>query len=115
MAAYTIKRVFGGSNTRAAVRCALLSNNISRHAALGRLRLEASLRSSLATTAMSEEQLCALHVQMERLMKDLHHSCQWGSGDRWGEYVFQLSVFRYRSRTLSTPTLLAGQKSPSRR
>lgn len=33
-------------------------------------------------------------------MKDLHHSCQWGQGTRWGEYVdslHQLSGYRHRS------------------
>lgn len=36
---------------------------------------------------MSESDLNGLKVNQERLMDDIHYSCQWGKGERWGEYV----------------------------
>ena len=26
-----------------------------------------------------------LRVNQDRLMGDIHHTCQWGKGERWGE------------------------------
>lgn len=37
------------------------------------------------TTELSEAEVSALKVDKERLAKDLHHSCQWGYGIRWGK------------------------------
>ncbi|OJJ49172.1 hypothetical protein ASPZODRAFT_1412057 [Penicilliopsis zonata CBS 506.65] len=37
------------------------------------------------TTDLSEEQVSALRVNKDRLAKDLHYSCQWGAGIRWGD------------------------------
>lgn len=53
------------------------------------------LRKSFSTTIyrnmlsseLSEADVSALRVNKERLARDLHHSCQWGFGIRWGEYV----------------------------
>ncbi|KAH8701686.1 hypothetical protein BGW36DRAFT_394516 [Talaromyces proteolyticus] len=36
------------------------------------------------TTELSEQQVASLSVNGERLARDLHHSCQWGPGIRWG-------------------------------
>lgn len=33
---------------------------------------------------MSEEEVGGLRVQEERLMRDLHETCEWGKGERWG-------------------------------
>lgn len=33
---------------------------------------------------MSEEEVSGLKVQEERLMRDLHDTCEWGKGERWG-------------------------------
>lgn len=41
----------------------------------------------LHTKEMDEDTLASLKVDKDRLMKDLHHTCQWGTGERWGEYV----------------------------
>ncbi|KKA23044.1 Beta-alanine synthase [Rasamsonia emersonii CBS 393.64] len=38
----------------------------------------------MLTTELSEDQVSALRANKERLAKDLHYSCQWGSGIRWG-------------------------------
>lgn len=34
--------------------------------------------------AMSEEELGGIKVQQERLMRDIHETCEWGVGERWG-------------------------------
>lgn len=34
--------------------------------------------------AMSEEELGGVKVQQERLMRDIHETCEWGIGERWG-------------------------------
>lgn len=46
-----------------------------------------SAKWQLHTKEMNEEQLASLKVDQKRLMEDLHHTCQWGTGERWGEYV----------------------------
>lgn len=33
---------------------------------------------------MSEPEVSGLRVQEERLMKDLHETCEWGKGEVWG-------------------------------
>ncbi|KAJ5292467.1 uncharacterized protein N7443_008420 [Penicillium atrosanguineum] len=40
---------------------------------------------AMLTTELSEADVSALRVNKERLAKDLHHSCQWGYGIRWGD------------------------------
>lgn len=40
---------------------------------------------AMFTTELSEAEVSALKVDKERLAKDLHHSCQWGYGIRWGK------------------------------
>lgn len=40
---------------------------------------------AMLTTELSEAEISALKVDKDRLAKDLHHSCQWGNGIRWGE------------------------------
>ncbi|KAH8435036.1 uncharacterized protein LDX57_012665 [Aspergillus melleus] len=39
----------------------------------------------MLSTELSEEQVSALRANKDRLAKDLHHSCQWGFGIRWGD------------------------------
>lgn len=39
---------------------------------------------------MNDELLASLKVNTGRLMEDIHYSCQWGTGERWGEYVHLL-------------------------
>jgi hypothetical protein len=36
------------------------------------------------TTELSDEEVSELRVNQDRLMKNLHHSCQWGTGVKWG-------------------------------
>lgn len=42
---------------------------------------------NMLSSELSEADVSALRVNKERLAKDLHDSCQWGFGIRWGEYV----------------------------
>ena len=39
----------------------------------------------LQTKELDEEALKSLKVNKKRLMDDLHHTCQWGTGKRWGK------------------------------
>lgn len=39
----------------------------------------------MLTTQLSEKEVSELKVNKERLAKDLHDSCLWGYGIRWGE------------------------------
>ena len=36
---------------------------------------------------LTEDLAAGLKVKQDRLMGDIHHTCQWGMGERWGEYV----------------------------
>lgn len=47
----------------------------------------------LHTKEMNEELLAGLKVNQGRLMEDIHHTCQWGSGQRWGEYVVPYCLY----------------------
>jgi hypothetical protein len=42
---------------------------------------------SLRVKEISEQDMNGLTVKQHRLMEDLHHTCQWGTGQRWGKYV----------------------------
>ena len=91
MAIHALRGVFTGRTTQGPVRCWSHRAIVRRKLALnfpghGEFIGNASRR-ALATAAMSDEQLSGLRVNQDRLMKDLHHSCQWGQGIRWGEYV----------------------------
>jgi len=44
-----------------------------------------SRKLAMLSTELSEAEVSALKANKERLVKDLHHSCQWGYGIRWGE------------------------------
>jgi hypothetical protein len=43
----------------------------------------------IRTKEMNDGHLKDLKVNQGRLMEDIHHTCQWGTGERWGEYVHQ--------------------------
>jgi hypothetical protein len=36
---------------------------------------------------MTEQHFKDLKVNQGRLMEDIHHTCKWGTGERWGESV----------------------------
>jgi len=37
------------------------------------------------TTEMSESQFAEVKVNRQRLWRELHETCEWGKGERWGE------------------------------
>ncbi|KAL4977464.1 hypothetical protein BDW66DRAFT_132393 [Aspergillus desertorum] len=43
-----------------------------------------TLGQAMLTTELTEAEVSALRANKERLAQDLHHTCQWGYGMRWG-------------------------------
>lgn len=43
---------------------------------------------------MNDELLRDLKVNAARLMQDLHYTCQWGTGERWGDNDFETGMSR---------------------
>ncbi|KAH0144837.1 amidase, partial [Aureobasidium melanogenum] len=43
---------------------------------------------------MSEEEVGGLKVQEQRLMRDLHETCEWGVGERWGSAPTETGMSR---------------------
>ena len=43
-----------------------------------------SSKANKELSQMSEEEVEGLKVQEERLMRDLHETCEWGKGEVWG-------------------------------
>lgn len=39
----------------------------------------------IKTTELSEKQLVELRIDPIRLWNELHKTCEWGKGERWGE------------------------------
>ncbi|KAF1962754.1 Zn-dependent exopeptidase [Byssothecium circinans] len=48
----------------------------------------------LHTKEMNEAQLSSLKVDEKRLMEDLHYTCQWGTGERWGDAPTETGMSR---------------------
>ncbi|RDW75584.1 hypothetical protein BP5796_06405 [Coleophoma crateriformis] len=46
------------------------------------------------TTDLSEEQLSGVKINRERLWKDIHHTCEWGKGERWGDEPTDVGMHR---------------------
>jgi len=46
------------------------------------LTVKSVFRTAVTTRHVSYS---ALRVKQDRLMVDIHHTCQWGTGQRWGE------------------------------
>ncbi|KAL4778808.1 hypothetical protein BJX76DRAFT_122028 [Aspergillus varians] len=44
-----------------------------------------SLKRAMLSTELTEAQVSALRANKDRLAQDLHHTCQWGYGIRWGD------------------------------
>jgi hypothetical protein len=40
---------------------------------------------NMKTTEMTEQQLAGVKIDRDRLWRDLHETCEWGKGERWGE------------------------------
>lgn len=39
----------------------------------------------IAVSEMSQKDLASLKVTQDRLMNDIHSTCEWGKGEAWGE------------------------------
>lgn len=53
-----------------------------------------STRWQLHTKEMDEELLGSLKVNQSRLMEDIHYTCQWGKGERWGDAPTEIGMSR---------------------
>jgi hypothetical protein len=40
---------------------------------------------SIAVAEMTDNDFKSLKVKQDRLMADIHSTCEWGKGERWGE------------------------------
>ena len=47
----------------------------------------------IRTKEMNYELMQDLKVNQGRLMEDIHYTCQWGTGERWGEYASNISRY----------------------
>lgn len=67
----------------------IASNRYStlRGSTFSRAAFSTSPRWQIRTKEMTERHFKDLKVNQKRLMEDLHHTCQWGTGERWGESV----------------------------
>lgn len=43
---------------------------------------------------MNEELLSSSKVNQNRLMEDVHYTCQWGTGERWGNAPTETGMCR---------------------
>ncbi|PSS06807.1 hypothetical protein M430DRAFT_37845 [Amorphotheca resinae ATCC 22711] len=43
---------------------------------------------------MTEQQLAAVKIDRDRLWRDLHETCEWGKGERWGEGTTDIGMSR---------------------
>lgn len=59
-----------------------LARNVKYHPAL------LQLTARISTTSLKEDDFKTLKVDQQRLMSDIHHTCQWGTGKRWGRHAF---------------------------
>jgi hypothetical protein len=44
-----------------------------------------STQRSIAVAEMTDNDFKSLKVKQDRLMADIHSTCEWGKGERWGE------------------------------
>ena len=64
----------------------LLDVNRTSHEGLFSPRyFTSTTRKDVRTIDMSEKQLAAVKIDRDRLWRDLHATCEWGQGERWGE------------------------------
>ncbi|KAF3048290.1 hypothetical protein E8E12_011633 [Didymella heteroderae] len=67
---------------------ALRGNNVTNAA------FSTSPRWQIRTKEMTEQHFKDLKVNQERLMEDIHHTCKWGTGERWGEAPTETGMSR---------------------
>lgn len=77
----TARRATSALARSTCIRRPLLNGTISQY---GRLFSTSAWR-SIAVAEMSKQDLNSLKIKQDRLMKDIHSTCEWGKGERWGE------------------------------
>ncbi|KAG9840000.1 N-carbamoyl-L-amino acid hydrolase, partial [Aureobasidium melanogenum] len=60
----------------------------------GKRHFSSSLQWNKELKTMSEEEVSGLKVQEQRLMRDLHETCEWGKGERWGSAPTETGMSR---------------------
>ncbi|KUJ18259.1 amidase [Mollisia scopiformis] len=48
----------------------------------------------LRTTEMTDEQLASVRIDRQRLWKDIHTTCEWGKGEKWGPEETNIGMSR---------------------
>jgi hypothetical protein len=66
---------------------------------VARRRLETSRRylathQTIRTKETSLQNINNIEINKERLLADLHHTCQWGIGERWGDQPTEVGMRR---------------------
>jgi hypothetical protein len=60
-------------------------NTLSSHAVSYGRQFSISAHRSIAVAEMTDNDFKSLKVKQDRLMADIHSTCEWGKGERWGE------------------------------
>ena len=58
---------------------------VSSHAIRYGRQFSISAHRSIAVAEMTDNDFKSLKVKQDRLMADIHSTCEWGKGERWGE------------------------------
>lgn len=64
---------------------ATLINSLKIHAIAHRRGLSATACKHSQSVEADSQALNQLRVNRARLMNDIHYTCQWGQGQRWGK------------------------------
>ncbi|KAI7545238.1 amidase [Hortaea werneckii] len=64
------------------------------YATNGRRAISSSARRAIAVSEMKKDDLSSLRVNQERLMNDIHTTCEWGKGERWGDAETETGMSR---------------------
>lgn len=64
-----------------------------RGSAISRATFATTPRWQIRTKEMTEQHFKDLKVNQARLMEDIHYTCKWGTGERWGESVIRKHTY----------------------
>jgi hypothetical protein len=62
----------------------ILYNTINTNTTTHKTHFSTSTPRTKELAKMSEEEVSGLKVKEDRLMRDLHETCEWGKGEVWG-------------------------------
>ncbi|KAI7206689.1 hypothetical protein KC365_g16995, partial [Hortaea werneckii] len=60
----------------------------------GRRAISTSPHRAIAVSEMKKDDLSSLRVNQDRLMNDIHTTCEWGKGERWGDAETETGMSR---------------------